>query len=103
MTLIQPNKNNILLHKLIFLFAALLVAEALWLVTLYNRSVNLGHDIASMRAELKEIEARSAELKNKLFVALDTDELEAFARERNLIEDKKPQYFTSSEQWLASH
>lgn len=103
MTLIQPNKNNaFIINRILILLVAALFIAAVWLVVLYNRLVNIDHSISRMKSEIQSGEARSAELKGQVLTLLDGASLGDFAGARGLVQEKKPQYITIQDQWLAS-
>jgi len=102
MTLIQPNKNNNYINRFLILFVVCFFIQAIWLVILYNQLVNLDYNAAKVKTEFQKIQARNAELKNKSFTLLDSINVHDFARERNLIQEKRPLYITVHQQWLAS-
>ena len=81
---------------------ALIVLEAGWLVVFYNRIVNLDHAAVELRAKVQAAEAESGELKSTLFSLLENSALDDFARERNLVQEKKPHYVTVNQLWPVS-
>ncbi|RJQ28587.1 hypothetical protein C4571_03540 [Candidatus Parcubacteria bacterium] len=85
---------------LLLIFA--LVIEVGGLVLLYNRLVNTQHAVVEAREELKALETGNAELKSTAFGMLNAANLEGFVRERGLVQDKKPQYVSAHQPWLAS-
>ncbi len=76
---------------LIGLVLALFVG-AIWLVVLYNNVVNLNHGYVGMKDELQKVQAANIELKEQIFNALDPSHFKEFAAQKNLIQDKSPQY-----------
>ena len=92
MTLLQPSKSNPFLTKIIFGLVAALLLEALWLVMLYNHVVNAQHAIVAAQNDIRAMETRSAELKDKIFTLFSTQELESFASAHGLVSDRNPHY-----------
>ncbi len=104
MTIIQPDRQSVLLNRLLFALVALIIVSALSLVWLYVRLVNINHNLASARTDLVQVETQSAELKEKIFGLLSGDKLQALAQAKGLVQDKDPQYLQASPSWsLASH
>ena len=63
-----------------------------WLVMSYNKVVSLDHGISNAKQSINKIQSQNAELKNQTFSLLDGNYLQKFALERNLVQDKNPQY-----------
>ncbi len=96
MTVIQPNKNENLIH-LLFIFGAVLVAVTSLYVLIYSRTVSLKHDIEKIKTELETVRVQNAELKNEFYVAIDSRKLDELAKEKGLIYDKNPQWEFASQ------
>lgn len=93
MTFIKPNKNNALFRFLLALIVVGLVGGTFWLITLYNRTVNLDHEIATAKAQLDSIGAENAAINNRIVTILgNSDQLAAVATSDGLVVDAKPQY-----------
>ena len=86
--------------KILILLLIIVGVGALRLIVVYNRVVNLEHGIAQMKAGLTKLETENAELKEKVFTLFTTQNIDAFAAERGLVQEKKPRYFTTSDQWV---
>lgn len=101
MTIIQPGNNKTFLNKILvaMIFGAILVS--FMLVALYTRFVNLNHGIAETKKAIEESQTANAELKDKVFALLDRGRLESLAAERNLVEEKNPQYLQAPDESLA--
>jgi hypothetical protein len=54
--------------------------------------VNARHGTSDLKGEYQNIQTESAELKDKIFSLLDTENLENFAQGRALVQEKNPQY-----------
>ncbi len=91
MTFIQPNKNkraNTLILVALFL---LLAAGSLYLIVLYNKSVNFEHGTAAAKQKLSTIEAQTTDIKNNLFTLLNASKAESVASGK-LVEERSPEY-----------
>jgi cell division protein FtsB len=105
MTIIQPNRSSSFrLNWLIAGLVLLLVASSVWLVSLYNRIVNLEHGTAAMRREMHEIRSANADMKEEIFGLMDSGRFEELAASRGLVKDRDPRYLQIDPQWsLATH
>ncbi len=93
MTFIQPNKNSSLFRVVLALLVVGLVGGTFWLITLYNRTVAMEHEIATAKTELDTIGAQNTALNNEIVTTLgNTDQLTAIATSDGLVIDAKPQY-----------
>jgi cell division protein FtsB len=99
MTYIQPNKNSIIVNIILTLSGVTFAFGALWLVVLYNSVLNLNHGLAEMKTEYQALEAQSAELKESFFNLASPEKFKALASERQLIQDKKPEYLEIGTKW----
>lgn len=99
MTAIKPNKNKLFSNKLLVLFCAPLFLGIVWLVALYNQTVNIGHGIEEMNADLKKLQGETAELQDTMFNSFSGERIEAFAKENRLIKEKTPEYLEINDQW----
>jgi cell division protein FtsL len=92
MTIIQPNqnkrKNNFVIYLLLVIIAVLIMQG----IYLYSQSVTFRHDIANLEKSLREAEASNAEMKNKIFTFFESENIKRAVEERQLIEEKYPQY-----------
>lgn len=99
MTFIQPKKETNQFAKLnVFLIIPIFVGLVL-LVILYNQIVSINHEISLSRKKLGNLEAQSAELKEKLFGFLSSNNMSELASSRNLVSEKNPEYFNPQKQW----
>lgn len=104
MTFIQPNKNRSFWNGVLVVFAVAVVAGTVGMVALYNMTVNLGHNIASVKSEMDAVGARSTDLNNKIMDTLGGVGITRLAAENGLVMESKPQYFTMNQKWpIASH
>lgn len=97
MTVIQPNKNNTKLTKLIFYMCLGLFALVWFEVRVYSESVNLQHEliVLSERADAERVS--NAELKNDYYALMDQENLDKLAKQRGLIRDKNPKWVFASQ------
>jgi len=58
MTIIHPSKNQYLLSRMLIVLILGAVCSALILVVLYNRYINLNHNISAVRSEIQRIRFR---------------------------------------------
>lgn len=96
MTIIQPNKNKDLI-KTIFLLGLLLGTTIIYGVFVYLQTVGLRHDLEIHKAELEKMHLENAEIKNKFFQLVDSDNLEKLAKEKGLVQEKNPQWASVSQ------
>ncbi len=92
MTIIQSKKKN---SSLRFALSALVVALTLSggaLVYLYNRAVNIQHNVTALIGEAKKLQTTNAELQDGIFTTFTGASVEAFAAEHGLVKDKTPHY-----------
>ena len=92
MTLLQPSSSHPFLNKVIFLLVCALMAQALWLVMLYNHVVNVAHAITQVKSDMRTLQTESAELKDTIFALFDSEHLQAFAESRALVQERNPRY-----------
>lgn len=106
MTLIQPGKNFGYLYVVLMVLTFPLITGVIWLVLIYNQTVDVRHGISDTKSELQRLEIQNAEYKEKLFKVLDTASLLQIAKTNSFEQDTKPRYLEVSKdnQWaLASH
>ena len=70
----------------------ILAVSAVVGILLYNQMVNLRHEIVSQENNLQKAEVLGAELKNNLYAAVDTKNLQRLAVQNGLVVDKAPRY-----------
>ena len=92
MTIVQLHNSNSKLNVLMFLLMGILAVSAVVGILLYNQMVNLRHEIVSQENNLQKAEVLGAELKNNLYAAVDTKNLQRLAVENGLVVDKAPRY-----------
>ncbi|MEK7110406.1 MAG: hypothetical protein AAB867_00950 [Patescibacteria group bacterium] len=104
MTIIKVQHHDRILGMIIPMLFAVALVCAFVLVVFYNRLVNATHAAAGLNDRLRAIEAETTELRDKLFAATGSAELEALAGKRGLVKEKDPEYLPVDQSWLlASH
>ena len=91
MTIIEPNKNHFFQASLLY-FAAFLLAVSIAGIYFYNLNVSLKYGVSMREQEISRLEAANADLRNRMYKALDVRALTAVIQQRNLIQDKNPDY-----------
>jgi hypothetical protein len=66
---------------------------------LYSQTVDLNHKVASQSLALQKIEAENADYKDEVFQFFSSDAAAAIVSERNLAQNKNPEYFEAGQQW----
>jgi hypothetical protein len=99
MTFIQPTKHINLLNAVIALLVVTLLGGTFWLVIAYNKTVDLSHDIVSLKAKLDTVGAQNTALNNQVLATLGGADFTSLASADGLVQDKNPQYFTIDQQW----
>ena len=95
MTIIQPKEKS-RLNILIILLSLFCASVIWWMVSVYNSTVDLSHNITVLEVRIQKGEVASAELKNELYSALDPIKLEEMAKAKGLVKDKDPQYLEAN-------
>jgi hypothetical protein len=93
MTFIQPHKNCSALNIVLGCLVVSLLLGTGSLVVLYNRVVNLNHEIASAKATLGSIGAENTALSNQAVTAIGDDQGASLAAGQGLVVDNQPHYF----------
>ena len=88
-----------MLNVTIALLVVALLGGTFWLVIAYNKTVDLSHDIVSIKAQLQSIGAQNTALNNQVLATLGGVDFTALATADGLVADKNPQYFTANQQW----
>jgi cell division protein FtsL len=96
MTYIQPNQNKNILNRVIFGLVVVLLVNIFWLITLYNNTVNLSHNIAEAKTQLDSIGAKNTALNNQVLAALGSIQTDSIKTQNGLVEDNHPQYLSQS-------
>ena len=96
MTIIEPNKNRQRVNTLFWGSIGLLVAVALWSISVYNQTVNLNHDLRAAESREGELQTANAELKNKRYALSGTKQLLSVAVENGLVKVTHPDYLEAS-------
>lgn len=99
MTITHPKRINIWISRALIALVLAVGLCATGLVVGYNRSVNLKHAVSDRSANLKQIQAENAQLKNSIFALVNNDQLSVLAQSHNLVLDKNPYYLPVNAQW----
>lgn len=102
MTLIQPHQPKNIFFIAVGALFLLLFTGALWLILLYNQTVNFRHGISAATARVQTLQTENADVKDQLLSFLNGSDTGAFATERNLVQEKNPHYLRASQdqQWV---
>ncbi len=95
MTFFQPEQKSFMNYAIAALAALCLTASFLT-IRAYSRSVNLEHQISGAEEEIRGIQTDKAQLQDKMFAFLSDVNMKEFSRNRNLVEEKKPQYIKTA-------
>lgn len=102
MTIIKPNKNKIVFNMPTVMLSGTLLAMAAFSVFLYNQNVNLRHSVSVGMEQLQTLQEQNADFKNQNYAILDSKNTAELAKQLNLVQDNKPEYFEGSNTQLAS-
>lgn len=91
MTIIEPNKSYFLQSSLLYFAGALLVLMVTG-IYFYNLNVNLKYSVSMQEKEMRRLETANADMRNEMYRILDVRNLTAVIKERNLIQDRNPDY-----------
>lgn len=97
MTFFKPEQKNFIDYIIAGLVMFCLLVS-FGLVYLYNHSVNLAHEISAAEVDIRSIQTAKAQLQDKIFTLLNGINPHNFSKERNLIEEKNPQYIKTAGQ-----
>ena len=81
------------MNIIIALLVITILGGTFWIVVAYNKTVDLSHDIVSMKAQLDTIGAKSTALNNSIVSTLGTTQFQSLAVQDNLVAEKTPQYY----------
>ena len=101
MTFFRPEQKNILNYAISLLIAALMFLS-FGVVWIYNRSVNLEHGISASELNIRSIQTEKAQLQDKIFALLSGVNVQKFSKDRNLVDEKNPQYVKTGDELAAS-
>lgn len=99
MTFIQPKKYFNIQKFLIAALIVLVLGGTFWLVIGYNETVDLSHNITSIKSQLETIGAQNTALNNDVLATLGENQIGSLAAADGLVRDTKPQYFSINQQW----
>ncbi|MDI6717584.1 MAG: hypothetical protein QMD86_00845 [Patescibacteria group bacterium] len=94
MTILQEKKVNKSkkYNTLIILLVIAISASALTEVFLYNKIVNLKHEVSKSKSIIREAEVSNAELKNNFYEATDKSKTQSMIDSGVLVLEKNPEY-----------
>lgn len=101
MTFIQPKKYINLLNIVLAMLAVAILGGTFWLVVAYNNTVDLSHDIVSIKSQLDTIGANTTALNNSIISTLGSTQFQTLAIQDNLVQDKNPQYYQIAQNGLS--
>ena len=87
------------MNAIIALLVVALLGGTFWLVIAYNKTVDLSHDIVSLKVQLDSVGAKNTSLNNKVLATLGGADFTSLATANGLVQDKNPQYFMTDKQW----
>ena len=99
MTFIQPKKYFDIQNFMIATLVVLVLGATFWVVLGYNKTVDLSHNIVSIKNQLNSIGAQNTALNNDIVATLGGGQISALAASDNLVQENKPQYFSINQQW----
>lgn len=92
MTIIEPTKNKYYSSEFLYLVGLILII-AILNIYFYNLNVNLKYQISVYEKSLQQLDVANAEIKNQLYLMLDSKNLSSLIQKYNLVSDKNPDYF----------
>ncbi len=93
MTIVRPKSNKFKVNLVIIGLFLIMLALAYWSINFYNQVVDLKHALASGEQTLERLKTENAEIKNRLFLLTDYNNLKKLGGEMGLAEIKSPKYF----------
>ena len=93
MTFIQPKKHLNLLNVILGMLVITILGGTFWIVVAYNKTVDLSHDIVSLKAQLDTIGANNTALNNNIISTLGETQFQNLAAVDHLVTEKKPEYY----------
>ena len=92
MTIIEPNKTKRGV-RIVFMGSILaLFGVALWSIVLYNRTVNMAHEISANERAYNAMLVKNGELKNTFYALTDVKNLRRAAAHLGLVPIVHPEY-----------
>ncbi len=101
MTIIQP-KTTHALTRFVWLFAGALLILGSFYIYEYNHFVSLRHEVESLERELLSLQNRNSDLRQALYAVLNAPALEALARKKGLVIEKKPDFLNLDALWASA-
>lgn len=72
-----------------------------WLVIAYNKTVDITHDIVSLKTQLDAVGANSTALNNNIVSILGTTQFQTLAIQDGLVAEKNPQYYQTDQNGIS--
>jgi len=101
MTIIEPHKTKSSYNSTVFMLVFALVAFVCLNIYFYNETVNLRHSISVASKNLQALQVSNAESRTRLYQLTDLSSLDAIAKSRGLVKERKPEYFENKSEALA--
>ncbi len=97
-------KTKKIFFIIVGLCVCVFVVQALFLVAMYTKSVNIRHEISQLRDRTLVLQSNNAKIKDALFAQFSRDSVTTFADSRGLVKEEHPVYLRTASQWvLASY
>ena len=90
-----------MLNIVIAMLVITILGGTFWLVVAYNKTVDLSHDIVSMKAQIDALGASSTALNNTIISTLGGTDFQTVAAADGLVAEKNPQYFQLDQNGLS--
>ena len=102
MTLIQPHQQKNIYFALTMALFLMLFTGVVWLIFLYNQSVNFRHGAANAKSEIQKLQLQSSVDRDTVFAYFQGDNAQIFASSHGLLNEKNPRYLRASNdtQWV---
>src|SRR5271154_788128 len=94
MTFIHNAKQKSFLTRLIVLLMVALFTGTVGLIFLYNKTVDLDHEISQTKTQLEAVGASSTQLNAQVVAIIGSGALTSVANEDGLVIDNQPQYYS---------
>lgn len=92
MTIIEPHKAKYSYNSTVLYMLFALIALACLNIYFYNEGVVLKHSISANSKNLQSLQVTNAELKSQLYATTDLSNMDAIAKNENLVKEIKPIY-----------
>lgn len=98
MTILRPNhEKKEKFWNIITIFGAVAVLSAVIPAAVtYSNLVSAKYEVAKLEEKIASERVRNAEIKSRLFYAIDPSRADEVAREKGLVEEKSPKWIFAS-------